>query len=469
MRSRFPRTILEAATGLRCGAFSSGDLVCDAMTRARALDPILGVYLTKFGDAALKAADIADRELAMGHDRGPLHGVPIGIKDNIATYESPISAQSRILDKGWQPGKDAAVVKRIRSAGGIIMGKTTMMEFACGYPEARDPTSAPRNPWDLNRWAGGSSSGNANGVAAQLFLGAVGTDTGGSIRGPASYCGITGLKPTFGLVPTAGCLPCSISFDTVGPMARSAWDCAAMLSAMALPLVTDSASPAPSASRYTDPLGDSLHGVRIGVCSPIWFGHGDLDPGVTLAFNSAVTELTSAGASCSSVEIPCYKDLEDVHALTWPAEIFSYQRDWLQARWNDYGTHTRTLIALGGLISAGDLTRADRVREFGRTRIHKLFDQVDVLVMPTTTSGAPPIDEIFSGTGSPALTQVWNTVGLPALTVPMGYGADATPIGLQVVAPSSHDDLALKVGHAYQQRTSFHLDIPSLLNPAPSN
>jgi aspartyl-tRNA(Asn)/glutamyl-tRNA(Gln) amidotransferase subunit A len=232
-------TLSEAARALRERKVSSVELVTAALARADALDELLGVYLHRLDDYALSRARQADGELAAGRDRGPLHGLPIGVKDILAMAEGPTTANSLILDPAWGQHRDAVVVERLKEAGAVITGKVTTMEFAVGLHDQTKPHPRPRNPWDPERFPGGSSSGTAAGVASGMFLAGIGTDTGGSIRTPAAYCGVSGLMPTFGRVPSAGCVPLGYSLDRIGPLARSARDCGAFLVAIAGPDARD--------------------------------------------------------------------------------------------------------------------------------------------------------------------------------------------------------------------------------------
>jgi aspartyl-tRNA(Asn)/glutamyl-tRNA(Gln) amidotransferase subunit A len=228
-----PKTITEAAAGLRDGTLSSVELVQEGIAAADALDGELGVYITRFDGQALHAAARADAELAAGVDLGPLHGIPLGIKDILAATEGPTTAQSVVLDPAWGQGKDAITVARLKQAGAIVPGKLSTMEYASGLPDPEKPFPLPRNPWNKDTWAGGSSSGTGAGVASGMFMAGLGTDTGGSIRIPAIFCGISGLMPTYGRVPNAGCVPLGYSLDHIGPLARSVRDCWTILQALA--------------------------------------------------------------------------------------------------------------------------------------------------------------------------------------------------------------------------------------------
>ena len=258
-------SVKDAAASLRSGEMTSVELTTAVLARADEVDAQIGAYLARFDEPALAAAERADTELAAGVDRGPFHGIPVGVKDILAASEGPTTAQSLILDPAWGAGKDAPIVKRLREAGAVITGKTTTMEFACGMPDPTKPFPIPRNPWDLGTWPGGSSSGTGNGIAAGLFLAGIGTDTGGSIRMPAAFCGVSGLMATFGRVPKSGCTPLGYSLDHVGPLARTAWDCAAMLQILAGYDPSDPDCKDVPVPDYLSALSGSLRGVRVGV------------------------------------------------------------------------------------------------------------------------------------------------------------------------------------------------------------
>src|SRR5439155_8221099 len=248
--------------------------------------PWLGSFLARFPETALERAEQADKELAAGVDLGPLHGVPLGVKDILAASEGPTTAQSLVLDPAWAAGKDAPVVRRLRASGAVIVGKASTMEFAIGHPEESKPFPIPRNPWDPARWPGGSSSGTGSGVAAGFFLAGLGTDTGGSIRIPSAFCGVSGLMPTFGRVPKSGCAPLGYSLDHVGPLARSAWDCAAMLQSLAGFDESDPDSADRPVPDYLSALRTDLRGVRVGVLREHHLEQ--CEPAVAAAFETAV-------------------------------------------------------------------------------------------------------------------------------------------------------------------------------------
>lgn len=318
-----PNTIEEAGALLRAGELSSGDLVEASIASADRLDRWLGVYLARFDERARADARNADCELADGHDRGLLHGIPIGVKDMIDMSGIPTTAQSRVPNPEWYAGRDATVIRRLRAAGAVLTGKTTLMEFGCGIPDAAVTEPLARNPHNPDRWAGGSSSGSASGVAAGMFLAALGGDTAGSIRMPAAFCGVTGLMPTFGRVPKSGCIPLGYSFGRTGPLARSAGDCAAVLAAL-----TGSGRPP------TRPDA-GMNGLRVGVVTAGHFPAG-VDPALRGCFDAAIEAFTALGARPREVELPFAEELVTATFVTATSEGLAQHRRHVGAHWSDY-------------------------------------------------------------------------------------------------------------------------------------
>ena len=460
-------TIAHAGHVLRTGTTTSVELTRSALAMADALDPDLGVYVTRLDDQALAQAARADAQLAAGDDRGPLHGIPLGVKDIIAMRGADTTAQSLVLDRAWGRERgDAPVVARLRAAGAVITGKLTTMEFAIGVPDVAKPFPVPRNPWDVDTWAGGSSSGAASGIAAGLVLGAIGTDTGGSVRIPASYCGVSALKPTFGRVPKSGCVPLGYTYDHVGPMARSAEDCALLLGVLAGHDASDPMCADRPVDDYVSGLTGDLTGLRIGV-DPLLGKVSRPVPEVDRLLAAAVRELAAAGAEVVGVDLPLYAEMSDVTTMGFQAEAFAYHRADLRARWHDYGAGTRSFIVNGALFSAADYVQMQRVRRLVARNVAALFDDVDVIVTPTMTGVAPPVDGLtVSDLGDTLQTLYWNATGSPALSVPMGFSDNGLPLGLQVVGRHFDEATVLAVGHAYQQRSDWHLRTPPLLDRA---
>lgn len=459
-------TITDAAAALRAGKTTSVELTQAAYAVADAHDGELGVYLSRFDESALAAAATADAELAAGIDKGPLHGIPLGVKDIIATDEGITTAQSLVLDRSWGDQGDAPVVARLRAAGAVITGKTSTMEYAIGIPDPEKPFPIPRNPWNPEHYPGGSSSGTGGGVAAGMFLGGLGTDTGGSIRFPATNCGITGLKQTFGRVPKYGCVPLGYSYDHIGPMARSAADCAVLLAVLAGHDARDATSVDRPVDDYTSGLTGSLAGVRIGV-DPLLDRSALTVPELAEVLDAAVAELRAAGATVVPVELPLYAELTTTTMVGMAAESYAYHRPDLQTRWNDYGAGTRMAVSAGALIPAGDYVQAQRVRRVGQRKVAELFTEVDLIVTPTSACGGLKLEKLtFDDIIDSLHTPYWNALGNPAMSVPMGFTTDGLPLGMQLIGRPFDEAGVLAAGHAFQQRTSWHLRVPELVAAA---
>jgi aspartyl-tRNA(Asn)/glutamyl-tRNA(Gln) amidotransferase subunit A len=467
--TEIPMTVVEAAAKLRSGELTSVELTQAVQARADALDPQLGTYVTRLDDQALASAAAADADFAAGLDRGLFQGIPIGIKDILATAEGPTTANSLVLDREWGAGKNAPVVARLAGAGAVITGKTTTSEFACGFPDPTKPFAVPRNPWNLEHSPLGSSAGTGNGVAAGLFLAGIGTDTGGSIRSPASANGITGLKPTFGLVPKSGCVPLGYSLDHIGPMARSARDCAAMLAIIAGYDASDECSADRPVEDYVGALGGSLVGLRIGVERDHHFPD-DADPALAGCFDQAVETLVSLGATTVEVSLPYYDEMRAGVLATMLSEALAYHRGDLQERWQDYYAATRLNLAFGAFVSSNDYVQAQRGRRLAKRKLAELYKSIDIVITPTAMTPAARIADL-TGTIVPRLlrssfTSYWNMAGLPALAVPMGFSADGLPLSLQIAGRPFEDALVLKTGDAYQAATAWHLQVPPMVEPA---
>jgi aspartyl-tRNA(Asn)/glutamyl-tRNA(Gln) amidotransferase subunit A len=465
-----PLSITEAAAALRSGALTSSELTAAVLARADVHDSVLGSYLARFDHQALAAAATADQELAQGIDRGPLQGIPLGIKDIIAAAEGPTTANSLVLDPEWGAGRDAPVVARLRSAGAVITGKVTTMEFACGAPDPAKPFPLPRNPWDTDTWPGGSSSGTANGVAAGFFLGGLGTDTGGSIRLPSAFCGITGLMPTFGRVPKSGCAPLGYSLDHIGPMARTAEDCAAMLQVLAGYHASDPDCADRPVPDYSSGLVDgALQGMRIGV-DRVHHSPDGADPAVATCLDAALSMLERLGATVVEVELPFYDEMMAANMVTMGAEALAYHLPDMRTRWDDYFVGTRRMVVQGALCSGADFVQAQRVRRVALRALGALYETVDVVATPTTSTGATRYEQMAGGDLDVAEffqyihTPYWDSVGNPALVVPMGFTGDGLPLSLQLAGRHFEESTLLGAGFAYQQATEWHRQLPVLVS-----
>lgn len=467
--TELPLTITDAAAALRGGSLSSVELTRAVFERADRLDPVLGVYLRRMDESALAEAAQADTDLANGVDKGPLQGIPLGIKDILATDNAPTTAQSLILDPEWGEQGDAPVVARLRAAGAVIAGKTTTMEFATGIPDPDKPFPVPRNPWNTDHWPGGSSSGTGAGVAAGLFLGGLGTDTGGSIRGPSAYCAISGLKPTFGRVPKSGCVPLGYSLDHIGPMARSARDCAAMLQVIAGYDASDPTCQNVPVPDYLGALADGLTGMKIAVEREHHTRVEGVLPEAVDAFERAVGVLEAGGARTIEVVIPHYEEIAFAGRVQSRCEAAAYHLVDLRTRWADYGVHTRDAVGQAAMYSASDVVQAQRVRSYGKKAVAELMRPFDVMVTLSRGRGAPPVEGLTMESYSrfPSFTSFWNTMGLPALCIPIGFTDDGLPLSMQIVGKPFAEGTVLRVGDAFQRLTAWHLDVPPVAAASP--
>jgi aspartyl-tRNA(Asn)/glutamyl-tRNA(Gln) amidotransferase subunit A len=457
--TELPRTITDAAEWLRTNRITSVELTETLLARCHAAQDSLGAFIAITDSVALEAARTADAELAEGMDRGPLHGIPLAVKDNIATKDAPTTANSNVLNGDSEKRYDATVVRKLRLAGAVMMGKLGLYEFAVGRPDPASGFPITRNPWDVSRIPGGSSSGPGAAVAAGLVLGALGTDTGGSIRVPAAYCGIAGLRPTFGRVSNNGCFPVAYSLDTIGPMARTARDCALMLEAIAGYDPTDSSTVDIAVPDMTTDGARSFTSIRVGLPNEHFFTVGELDSEVKEAVLAAVRMMAAAGAEVVDVSVPYTAEAYAAWWVTTFAEAYACHEAHLRERPELYGRSTRQSILTGALLTAADYVQAQRVRSLIKAECADLFAHVDVLVVPCTI-GTAPISEDWDHFTTPSFTSLWSLIGYPALSLSCGFSNSGLPIGMQIVGKPFDESMVLTVGEAYQQLTDWHARVP---------
>ena len=456
-------TIAEAAAGQAAGQYSAVELTHALLNRIAELDNTLHAYITVTGDIALDQARQADEERARGQVRGPLHGIPVALKDLFATRGIRTTAHSAVL-QDWVPDADAAVTSRLREAGTVLLGKLSMHEFAYGGPTLDGPFPPARNPWNVDYVPGGSSSGSGVALAAGLCLGALGSDTGGSIRGPASLCGIVGLKPTYGRVSRAGVLPLSWSLDHAGPMARTVEDCALLLQAIAGYDAADPASVDVPVDDYSASLKQGVDGLRLGVPRS-WFAEGDGTHGETLAaVEEALRTLESLGATLVEIDGQPFADARAANHTILTAEGYAYHEHDLQTQPHNFGRSVRSRLLTGALISAADYIQAQRARATISARIATLMHSVDAVVSPVSPTPADAFDAYDPDRTFrlPNFNNAYNLTGLPAISVPCGFSSQGLPIGLQVATPPFAESLALLIAYAYEQATDWHLRRPPL-------
>ncbi|HZP71736.1 MAG TPA: amidase [Gaiellaceae bacterium] len=435
-------TVVRLARMLRDGELSPLEAVTDVLERIRSRDGALNTFISVRAEEALREAEAAERS----RERGPLWGVPLAVKDVLDVAGSVTTAGSRIL-AGHVADEDAEAVARLRAAGAIVVGKTNTHEFAYGPTTTSAHFGRACNPWSLDRVCGGSSGGSGGAVAAELVPAALGTDTAGSIRIPAAFCGVTGVRPSTGLVSTRGMVPLSWSVDTVGPMATTAEDCALLLEVLA------GKRPAPG-----------LPGEpTVGVVDALF--EGGIEPGVAFAARNAVEALREAGVRTRSVELP-HLDRAPVvqQALQFP-EATSIHLEWLRTRLGDYGVDVRGRLLAGLFVPATAYVTALRARGVIAAGFRAAAEPFDCLVAPTLPSVAPvfgrsgPLEENLFRQGLLRYTAPWSLVGWPVVSVPCGF-ADGMPVGLAIVGRRYRDADALSVAARFQQATDWHVQRP---------
>ena len=457
-------SLRQASDLLRRKQVSPVDLTEACLARIDRHQRAVNAFITVTRDQALMTAREMQAEIRRGMWRGPLHGVPIALKDNIDTAGVKTTAASGVF-KDRIPTDDAEVVVRLKRAGAIVLGKLNLHEFALGGTSAVTYYGPVHNPWALDRVSGGSSGGSAAAVAADMCLGALGTDTGGSIRIPASMCGIVGLKPTYGRVSTRGVIPMAWSLDHVGPMCKTVEDTALMLAAIAGHDVRDPTSVDAPVPNYSRAIGMQTAKLRVGVARTPFFDA--LDPEVAKAVAAAIDVVRTLTASVVDVQVPAAGNITDV----WNPEIYAYHLPWITTTPELYQGATRNLIQGAGKANAATYAQARRQLDVVRREIENVFVSVDVLITPTQRGVAPlitppPAGSVAAppggGLGGLINTAAFDIYGLPTISVPCGFSAAGLPIGLQISGNHFAESKVLAVAHAYEQATKWHTRRPSL-------
>jgi aspartyl-tRNA(Asn)/glutamyl-tRNA(Gln) amidotransferase subunit A len=451
--------VRELGQRFRRRELSPVELTSVLLARIEALDPVLHAFVTPTPERALADAKAAESALLRGDDR-PLLGIPVGYKDIYLTRGVRTTGGSALL-ADWVPEADATCVRRLQDAGCMMLGKLITHEFAFGIQFPGHRFEPARNPWDLDRIPGGSSSGSGAALASGMMVGALGTDTGGSIRGPASFCGIVGIKPTYGRVSRAGVITLSWTLDHTGPMARTVEDCAYFLQALAGHDPDDPASSREPVGEYLASLGASIRGLRVGVPREYFFD--GVDPEVGRAFEEALATLGRLGVEVRNVTIPSIRTAPSFLAIMLP-EAFAYHERDLRERVHLYGDVLRERMLAGALVSASEYVQAQRLRARLRREMLDVLNDVDLLATPTTPGPAPAFATVLDPAfGFPRSNMApFNSAGLPALAVPCGFSAGGLPLSLQLAGRPFDEPTVLRAGHAYEQATEWHLRRPPL-------
>ena len=456
-------TIAEAARLIGARRLSPLELTQAVLGRIERLNPVLAAYVTVAAERALEGARAAEAEIVAGRHRGPLHGIPLGLKDVFETAGLPTTAHSRIL-VDHVPKRDSAVAAALGRDGAVFLGKHACHEFAHGGPSFDLPWPPARNPWDPTRFTGGSSSGSAAAVAGGLALGAIGTDTGGSVRNPAALCGIVGLKPTYGLVSRRGVIPNAFTFDHCGPMARTTEDCAILLQSIAGHDAGDQASSARVPPDYAAALGRGVKGLRIGVIRHFW--EDDLPAGEEAgrAAEAALGVLAGLGASLADARMRPLQDYYDVKITIAESELFAIHQKTLRSRPGDYGADFLARALPACLFNAYEYVQAQRLRRIMLAEMERLYESFDVLVTAGHYGPAPRLDahRSISFWRKPSITTPFNVTGGPALSLCCGFSTDGLPLALQVIGRPFDEETVLRVGHAFERATGWHERRPSV-------
>ena len=458
--SELPLHSASALAGLIKSREASPVEVVEAyLQRIDDLDFKFNSFITVLREQALEEARQAEREILAGNYRGPMHGIPVGIKDQIWTKGIRTTGGSRIL-VDFVPDDDATVITNLRNAGAILLGKTNLTEFAVtGFTHR---FSTPRNPWDLNISAGGSSSGSGAATAAFLCATSLGEDTGGSIRRPAAWCGIVGLRPGWGRVSRYGLMRGVWSMDTIGPISRTVEDAAITLSAIAGYDPKDPTTWNTPVPDYRQALDGDIRGLRVGIVSELL--HSDMvEPDVAAAVTAAASTLSELGAEVEEVSIPLAAHANAIAGALLAVEPALNMKEWVRERLHDFGHDNRIGLLTGSLVPAQAYQKAQKLRAMLREDVLSAFRTYDVLVMPTSGRQAVPIQDdppVTSRETSSRLpfmrTNTFNLSSAPAISVPCGFGGRGLPVGLQIAGPPGGEEMVFRLAHAYEQNTPWH-------------
>jgi aspartyl-tRNA(Asn)/glutamyl-tRNA(Gln) amidotransferase subunit A len=456
--------LAEASKLVQTHAVSPVELTRACLDRIERLDPILKAFITVTAESALREAQQAELEISKGNWKGPLHGIPLAVKDLVETAGVRTTAASAVL-QDYVPEHDAYVVQRLRSAGAVLLGKLNLHEFAYGGSSMISHFGIVRNPWDTARITGGSSSGSASAVAAGLCYGAIGTDTAGSIRLPASCCGITGLKPTYGLVSARGVIALSWSYDHVGPMTRTVADAALLLQVIASYDAQDfycQKFPPVHYPKAIEEQAGQAASLRLAVAQDFW---KDADPEVQKAVNEAVKVLGQFTSGIEDISLPTETD-----RTVMRCESFVFHQKYLPQHEDKYHPETLRRIRSGADVTATQYV--ENYRELFRSRrsFLKTFDHVDLIVTPTCPLLPPAVAELEAAPQDLRKkelvmlrnTRPFNGLGLPAISIPCGFSRSGLPIGLQIAGAPGAEDKVLALAHAYQNETDWHKRRPKI-------
>jgi aspartyl-tRNA(Asn)/glutamyl-tRNA(Gln) amidotransferase subunit A len=457
-------SIAEAGAAIRAGNLTSVDLTEHCLGRIATIDPEINAYHVVLATEAREAARNADNELQQGTDRGKLHGIPIALKDVFYWKGHKTTSNSRVMID-FEADEDATVITRLKEAGAVLLGQLNTYEFTFGGRPSREPPFPPAlNPWNTARVTGGSSSGSAAAVAAGLCLGALGTDAGGSIRLPAAFNGIAGLKPTIGRVSAHGDMPLTYSFDCVGPMAWSTKDCAIMLQAIAGFDPRDTTSSRVPVADYVSGIDHGVAGLKIGMIRQFYTSDFASPSEIVEAIDNVGAVLAGLGAEVETVEVSPLIDWHAAGRVLVPAEAFAIHEDRLQTQWETYGRLARNRLMLGSLFRAVDYIQAQRRRTELLAELEAVLERCDVVVTTGTLTPTPPIDdtEPFPFIDVPTIGIPFNLTAHPCHVVRAGFFDDGMPIGAQIAGRHWDEATVLRVAHAFEMAAGLLERRPNL-------
>lgn len=457
-------TIADAAKLIAAKKLSPVELTQACLNRMHAMDDTLHAFILPTEERALAEAHAAEAEIMKSGPRGPMHGIPIGLKDIVDTAGLETTCQSNLL-AGNVPDKDAACAAKLASAGTVLMGKLTTHEFADGGPSFDLPKPPARNPWNPDHFTAGSSSGTGAAVASGMILCGIGTDTGGSIRGPAALCGIAGIKPTYGLVSRAGVAPAAFSLDHIGPMAWTAEDCAIMLQALAGHDPADPASANQPIPDYTALLGTGLKGVRVGVIRHFHELDSKVAPATQAGIDNAMATLRDLGAIVSDVTLSPLQDWHACGSLISITERAAAYEEWARTRLSDFGERVQRRLMLGAMVSGVDYVQAVRRRRELRAELRAAMAGLDVVITAGAANEAAKIDAIprWDVFAAPSFTIPFNVTGYPAIAVCTGFGPLGLPVSMQIVGKPFQEPTVFRVADAFEKATDFRNKRPAMV------
>ncbi len=455
--------IAEAARRLRDGSLTSVALTEDALARIDVIDPQVNAFITLTRERALGNAREADADFARGIDRGLLQGIPYALKDIYDTAGIRTTCHSN-LRKDNVPATDSAVEELFRAQGAVLLGKLSTHEFALGGPSPELPFPPARNPWTADHIPGGSSSGSGAAIAAGLTRIAMGSDTGGSIRGPAAYCGTIGMKPTFGLISRRGVFPLSWSLDHIGPLTWSVEDCAIVLDALAGYDMRDPGSARVAKPNFRGLLHSGVKGLRIGMPRHFYARNAGLSPEVLAGIEATAERLAKLGAHVEEVTLPDYDDFGASGRIIMFCEAFAVHERDFRERPLDFGRNTWMRMMLGAFVTSPDIIQAHRLRRELIHAVNKAFERYDALLCASALNTAPPFSgpEWTSPAEAPIQTMPFNVTGHPALSMPSAFAASGLPVGVQIVGKHFDEPTVLRIAAALERETGLPGPRPAL-------